>query len=161
MKQQIQVRVVFLFPWQKSEGCHRGWHQHARRCAFWKCSVRRDRTPEMAVWCLVTWCHTGQSYGSRRCARVREQDAETIKTFVHRTFENGDKKASMFSSTGEFTSPRSHWSTWMVPTRWKTGMDRRETLTWRSMVSSHIWSSIQRCYNTLMNTLKPQKGWSD
>lgn len=67
----------------------------------------------------------------------------------------------MFSSTGEFTSPRSHWSTWIVLTRWKTGMDKRETLTWRSMASSHIWSSIQRCYSILVNTLKPRKviGW--
>lgn len=80
IKQQIQVHVVLFFPWQKSEGCHRGWHQHARWCAFGKCSVRRDWTPEVAVWCLVTWCHTGQPYGSRRCARVRKQDAKAIKT---------------------------------------------------------------------------------
>lgn len=108
----------------------------------------------MAVWCLVTWCHTGQSYGSRRRARVREQDA---MDYVRHLSENKDKKASIFFSTGEFTSPRSHLRTWMVLIRWKTGMDKSETLTWRSTVSSHIWLSIQRCYNTLMNTLKPNR----
>lgn len=68
--------------WQESEGCYSSWHQHACRRAFWECAVWRDRTSEMAVRCLVTWCHIGQSYGSRWCARVREHKDKKKCLFI-------------------------------------------------------------------------------
>lgn len=102
----------------------------------------------MSHWPIIWKQEVFQGKGSR---------CQNDQNHVYHSPENGNKKASMFSSTGEFTSPQSHWSIWMVLIKWKTGMDKRETLTWRSMASSHIWSSIQRCCNILMNTLKPRK----
>lgn len=142
------------FPWQKSEGRHWGWHQHACGRAFGECSVWRDRTPEMAVWCLVTWRHTGQSYGSGGCARVSDWNAET-RIMMKAEIKRQQCMTSLFA--GEFTSPRWPWSTWMVHIRWKMVMDKKETPTWRSTVSSPIWSSIQRYHNMLMKILKQRK----
>lgn len=118
-------------------------------CAAWSDSKNGSMMfgHMMSHWPIIWKQEVCQGEGTR---------CQNDKNCVHHSSENGDKNASMFSSTGEFTSPRSHWSTWMVLIRWKMEMDKRETLTWRSMVSSHIWSSTQRCYNILINALTPR-----
>lgn len=55
---------------QAGTGGHRSGYQHESWRALGQRALRCDWPPQMAVWCMVTWCHAGQSYGVRRPSRV-------------------------------------------------------------------------------------------
>lgn len=49
---------------------HRSGYQHESRCTLGQCALRCDWPSQVAVWCVVTWRHSGQSHGVRRPCRV-------------------------------------------------------------------------------------------
>lgn len=56
---------------QAGTGGHTSRYQHESGCSLGQRALRCDRTSQMAVWRVVTWRHSSQSYGVRRRSGVR------------------------------------------------------------------------------------------
>lgn len=146
---------------QAGTGGHGSRHQHESWCALGQRAVRCDRPSQMAIWCVVTRCHLGQSHGVWRPSRVsscswlsssKNENQEAKKTHKnscscscsqtsshHRSHAEAFKQ-SLWSGRGQWPPQRpllERIKCTHLPSHWSSGK-LYNVFTWNENVFFHI-----------------------